>query len=112
MKTMYFENYDEFETCENKQDAELVAVVKRNDGLCADLLTETKSWKVALNRFFRELRKAGFYTLAEWEETVKESCKNGVFADKEINPYVREYSGGWFYEVENYDGAWYVCLKA
>ena len=108
MKTMYFENFDEFEACENKQDEELLAVVKRNDGLCADLFTKTKSWKVALNRFFRELRKAGFYRLAEWEELVKESCKDGVFADKGINPY----SGGWFYEVENYDDYWYIALKA
>lgn len=112
MKTMYFENFDEFEACENKPEEELLAVVKRNDGLCADLFTRTKSWKVALNRFFRELRKAGFYMLAEWEESIKESCENGVFADKEISMYAQGYYGGWFYYVEDYDGMWYVCLKA
>ena len=111
MKIMYFESYDEFDLCENKQDEELIAVVKRQNGLCADLLTETKSWKVAINRFFRELRKAGFYQLAEWEEVVRESCESGVFADKEINPYARGYAGGWFYEVENHGDLWYVCLK-
>lgn len=115
MKIMYFDSFDEFDACENKQDEEMVAVVKRNNGLCADLLTETKSWKVAVNRFFRALEKAGFNELANWKESVKESCENGYFSDKESYWDTEKgfvYTGGYFWEVEEYDGMWYIALKA
>ena len=114
MKTMYFESFEDFEKCEARQDYEMIAVVKRSNGLCADLMTECKNWKTALNRFFKGLKTAGFDDLAGWKDTLVESCENGYFADKETfwEDGKSKYKGGYFWEVENYGDCWYVALKA
>ena len=85
MKVMEFESFEKFEQCENKQDYEMVAIVhnaERNT-VCADLITDCKSWKTAVKRFFKA-----------WE-------KEKGFV----------YTGGYFWEVEDHDGSFYVCLN-
>lgn len=55
MKTMYFENFEEFENADVSGKYELIIIVKNEkyNTLCADLMTECKSYKTALNRFLK-----------------------------------------------------------
>ena len=48
------------------------------------------------------------------KDGILESCENGYFSDKETyfeggkSVYCK---GGYFWEVENYDDCWYICLN-
>lgn len=114
MKVMEFKNFDEFEQCENKQDYEMVAIVhyaERNT-VCADLMTDCKSWKTAVKRFFKALENRPEFS--GWKESIIESCENGYFSDKETywdNEKGSVYTGGYFWEVEDHGGSFYVCLN-
>lgn len=114
MKVMEFESFEKFEQCENKQDYEMVAIVhnaERNT-VCADLITDCKSWKTAVKRFFKALENRPEFF--DWKESIIESCENGYFSDKETywdNEKGFVYTGGYFWEVEDHDGSFYVCLN-
>lgn len=57
MKTFYFDNFDDFEESGVAGEYEVTAIVKKDhcNNLCADLMTECKSWKTAIRRFFKSL---------------------------------------------------------
>lgn len=110
MNVMEFKNFDEFEQCENKQDYEMVAIVhnEKFNSMCADLMTDCKGWKTAVKRFFKALENRPEFS--GWKETILESCENGYFSDKELS-HNGKYDGGFFWEVEDHDGSFYVCLN-
>ena len=43
------------------------------------------------------------------DSTVYEAMLNGVWKDKEMVD--DKYTGGWFWEVEDLDGRFYICLN-
>lgn len=62
------------------------------------------------------LRSAGSSTssaatlgLRAGDSTVYEAMLNGVWKDKEMVD--DKYTGGWFWEVEDLDGRFYICLN-
>ena len=114
MKVMEFKNFDEFEQSEDKQDYEMVAIVhnEKFNSMCADLMTDCKRWRTAVERFFKALEN--YPAIYDWKETIIESCENGYFSDKEThwdNEKGFVYTGGYFWEVEDHDGSFYVCLN-
>lgn len=120
MKTMIFENFDAFCECEHKQDYELVAIVKnpKYGTICADLMTDCKRWKTAVNRFFNAIEKTEFAEhFSGWKDGIIESIENGCWNDREA--YWNEstgrceyYPGGYHWCVEDCDGSFYIELTA
>lgn len=114
MKTFYFDNFDDFEESGVAGEYEVTAIVKKDhcNNLCADLMTECKSWKTAIRRFFKSL--TDYPEFNGWQDGILESCENRYFSDKETyfeggkSVYCK---GGYFWEVENYDDCWYICLN-
>lgn len=109
MKVRYFENYDNYEATGNHEE---IDIVKHGNKICADLITECKTYKTALNRFFKALKN--YNQLYGWREGLLESCENGCFKDIETF-YDRENNkrvyGNWHYEVEELDeNLWYIEL--
>ena len=101
-----YKNFDEFENDRCAGNYELMAVVNNarfNTG-CADLMTDCKNWRTAVRRCFDG-----------WEECIIESIENGCWKDREAywnsETGKYEYRGGWFYEVEDNDGSFYICLN-
>lgn len=107
MKVMEFASFDEFEECENKQDYEMVAVVhnKKRNTVCADMITNCKRWRTAVNRFFEALEN--YPEFDGWKDSIMESCENGFFSDKEVHCGCC----GWFWEVSEHDGSFYICVN-
>ena len=95
MKTFYFDNFNDFEESGVAGEYEVTAIVKKDhcNNLCADLMTECKSWKTAIRRFFKSL--ADYPEFNGWQDGILESCENGYFSDKETY----------------YDDCWYICLN-
>lgn len=64
-------------------------------------MTECKSWKTAIRRFFKSL--TDYPEFNGWQDGILESCENGYFSDKETyfeggkSVYCK---GGYFWEVE------------
>lgn len=83
MKTFYFDNFDDFEESGVAGEYEVTAIVKKDhcNNLCADLMTECKSWKTAIRRFFKSL--TDYPEFNGWQDGILESCENGYFSDKE-----------------------------
>jgi hypothetical protein len=115
MKTMYFENFDKFEESETAVLYEVISIVKNEtfNTMCADLMTDCKSYKTALNRFFKGLE--GYPQFTEWKDALIETCENGCFSDSEKywdeETFKYEYKGGWHYSIEDNDGSYYICLN-
>lgn len=115
MKTLYFNNFEEFDNAEVAGQFEVVTIVKneRHNTMCADLMTECKSYKTALNRFFKALEN--YPQFAEWKDGILESCECGYFTQAETywndETNKSEYRGGWHYTIEDNDGSFYVCLN-
>lgn len=103
-----YANFDEFEKDAHKQDVDLVAIVNKPNGMvCADLITDCKMWQTAVNRFFKAL--AGDERFDGWQETITECIKEGFWQDKALTD--GKYTGGYFWEVEDLDGRFYICLN-
>lgn len=91
-----YENY-RYRGCNN-----ILSIVRRTNSVCADMTTKCKNWKTAVKKFFDAI--AGDNRFDGWRECVIESCENGCFANRE--------NGEWFYEVEENDGCYYVCVNS
>ena len=78
-------------------------IVRTDRDICADLITDTKSVKTALNRFFRAVKNHKLF--ADWEDEIREGVENGYY---KINEY--EYTG-FIWEVEEHDGSYYIMIK-
>ena len=111
MKTLYFENFDAFSDAEVSGQYELTTIVKNQkyNCLCADLMTDCKSYKTAIKRFFKSLKD--YPEFDGWEEGLLESCENGVWEAKETDENGEYYAGGWHYTVEDNDGSFYICVN-
>ena len=120
LKVKEYSNFEAFEQDEHKQDVDLVAIVNKPNGMvCADLITDCKMWQTAVNRFFNALAEDERFD--GWQETITESIKaeieackrmemklNGVRKREELNG---RYTGGWYWEVEDLDGRFYIALN-
>jgi hypothetical protein len=114
MKVRHFESFEAYENEEvTKGEYEVVDIVKYNNKISADLLTECKTWKTALNRFFKALENVKEFD--GWKDGIIESCENGYFIEAETywneEKCKSEYRGGWHYQVEELDeNLWYIEL--
>ncbi len=106
MKLRKFNSYDEYETYyENKESEEryeIVDIVRTENRVCADMMTDTKSVKIALNRFFRTVKDCKDF--ADWEGDIRESIENGYWKDDSMK------DAGYAWEVEDHDGSYYICI--
>lgn len=113
IKTKEYKNFDEFEMDESRSEYELVTIVNKTNGVCADLMTECKRWRTAVDRFFKTLE--GDSRFDGWKESIVESIENGCWKDRETvwneEKCKSEYTGGYFWEVEGYDSCYYVCIN-
>lgn len=108
LKVKEYSSFEAFEQDEHRQDVDLVAIVNKPNGMvCADLITDCKMWQTAVNRFFKAL--AGDERFDGWQETITECIKEGFWQDKALTD--RKYTGGYFWEVEDLDGRFYICLN-
>ena len=80
---------------------------KPNCLVCADHITDCKMWQTAVNRFFKAL--AGDARFDGWQEAITKCIKEGFWQDKALTD--GEYTGGYFWEVEDRDGRFYICLN-
>ena len=114
IKVSEFNSFDEFDEVFDDVGCEYehITVIREKGWIKTDLMTECKSFKTVLRRFFTNL--AHIPDIADWYDCILESCENGCFsmndclrADGSINPD-RWYSWG----VENLDDdLWYIFLN-
>lgn len=111
MKIRFFDSFAEFEMSGTAGNYEEVTVIRENGWIKCDLMTECKSYKTALRRFFKAL--ANVPEVSGWYEDMSESAENGYFqmndnmmADGTRNPFP-----GYAWEIEDHDGAWYIFLN-
>lgn len=107
MKVREFESYDNYEATGNYNELD---IVKHDKYISADLLTDCKSYKTALNRFFKGLKTTKDYdkNFNGWEDQIKECCKSGSF--EETSKY-EDGSIHYVYSIEQLDETlWYIYL--
>lgn len=111
VKVKEYANFDEFENDESRRDYELVAIVNKPNGVCADLMTECKQWRTAIDRFFKALE--GDSRFDGWKENIVESCENDFWDDASRiwEDGKLKYTGDYSWGVEDHDGRWYVFLN-
>lgn len=114
MKRYDFNSFDELSAAEVSGEWEALTVVTEGGWIKADLVTECKSWKTALRRFFKALNPDNSGLFNGWCECMMESAENGYFkgndftmADGSRNPCP---SYAWEIEEMN-DGEWYIFLN-
>lgn len=104
-----FEQFDESGTAGNWEELTFI----REDGWKkADLMTETKSWKVALNRFFKAIGNDPDFD--GWKECIVECCENGAFEQNDwtMADGSRNEFPSWSYGIEQIDeSGWYIFLN-
>lgn len=109
MKRYDFESFDEFDESGVAGYREAVTVIHENGWIKADLVTECKSWKTALKRFFKavpELKESWYECIVECIESGCWKANDYELADGSHNPIP-----GWAWEVECMDdGLWYVYV--
>lgn len=114
MKVKEYRNFAEFNGDPYHHGDECVAIVNNPNGtVCADVITSCKRWQTAVRRFFKAL--AGDSRFDGWQEAITECCDSGYFSDKETcwdpKTGTSKYYDGYFWEVEDLDGSFYVCLN-
>lgn len=122
-KTKRFSCYDDFETWAEKFDDctkyQFTPVVI-DDGwkITADMFTECKSWKTALNRFEKACMDENG-ELAVWFETMRECAENGEFSGRLLPAWSATeeekkdfFKGGIYaWNIESHDDDyWYIDL--
>ncbi len=109
MKRYDFESFDDFDESGVAGYREAVTVIHENGWIKADLVTECKSWKTALKRFFKsvpELKESWYECIVECIESGYWKANDYKLADGTRNPIP-----GWAWEVECMDdGLWYVYV--
>lgn len=118
MKVREYASFDLYCESNSSEAWEEVAIVTQKSRLgtiaCADLMTECKSWKTAVRRFFKALNCDERF--ASWEDDIVECVKGGWWSDKSTiyNPDTgkSEFTGDYSWGVENLgDNTWYVFLN-
>lgn len=114
MKRYDFNSFEEFSEAEVSTEWEALTVVTENGWIKADLMTECKSWKTALRRFFKALDPDNSDVFSGWYECMKESAEGGYFkmndshmADGSRNKFM---TYAWEIEEMN-EGEWYIFLN-
>lgn len=108
MKVKEYVDFDHYERDPHRQDVDLICIVGNPNGyVCADLITDCRRWQTAFRRFFNVLGSDPRFE--GWDSTVYEAMLNGVWKDKEMVD--DKYTGGWFWEVDDLDGRFYICLN-
>lgn len=122
VEVMKFKSYEEYEAWTETFDEcyeyqYIPCIIDDGWKISADLFTDCKSWKIALNRF-----KKYFPEVAEWVDCMRESAENGYFKNvdgckpawtndiKEIKEFLKNGAYSWGIE-ETMDGTWYIFLN-
>lgn len=77
MKRYDFTSFDQFHDSDVAGEYEALTVLDENGWLKSDLMTEGKSWKTALRRFFKLLGDDS--RVAGWYEDMRENAEAGCF---------------------------------
>lgn len=115
IKVKEYASMDEFlDVNDNQVSEEVVSIVNKPNGtVCADLITNCKYAETAVRRFFKAL--ANDERFDGWKEWIEAQIAGGVFKDAETywneETEKSEYHGGYFWEVEDNDGSFYICLN-
>lgn len=112
MKRNDFNSFEEFENSGTAGNYEEVTVIRENGWIKCDLLTECKSWKTALRRFFKMLGNEGIFE--GWYECMTESAENGYFKldDFTMGNGSKNPLPGYCYEIEETsENVWYIFLN-
>jgi len=94
IKTMLYDSTEDIEQAMelNPMMDETLTTIENNKVLKADLMTSTKSLKVALNRFFKNLPNNELFD--GWRDCMEESIEVNMWTGKEV--------GSWSWGVEQY----------
>lgn len=94
LKVKEYRTMDDFEMDPDRMSYETVAVVNKTNGyVCADVVTTCKSWRTALDRFFKALSNDPRFD--GWKDTIEYGVKTWGWKDREtVNG---QYTGGWFW---------------
>lgn len=107
-----YNSFWEFSESCNAGKYEDVTVIREHGWIKTDLMTECKSYKTAIRRFFKML--ADIPEIADWEECLVESAENGYFKlnDSMMADGSKNTSPSYFYEIEEtMEGVWYIFLN-
>lgn len=114
MKRYDFNSFEEFSDAEVAGEWEALTVLAENGWIKADLMTECKSWKTALRRFFKALNPNGDEEFSGWYECMTESAENGYFKGNDFTMAdgSRNQCPSYAWEIEEMnDGEWYIFLN-
>lgn len=102
IKVDNYASFDEFSASGTAGNWNTITVIRENGWIKSDLMTECKSYKTALRRFFDSLKDIP--EIAEWRDCITESCECGYFKENELQNYA------WAVEEIN-EGEWYIFLN-
>lgn len=102
IKVDNYASFDEFSASGTTGNWNTITVIRENGWIKSDLMTECKSYKTALRRFFDNLKDIP--EVAEWHDCIAESCEYGYFKENESQRYA------WAVEEIN-EGEWYIFLN-
>lgn len=112
MKRYTFASFEEFEKSTACGQAEAVTAIFENGWIKCDVMTECKTWKTAVNRFFKALDD--IKALDGWKDCIVESCENGYFKDDDsrMADYSRNPFTSFYWGVEALDdNLYYVFIN-
>ena len=112
IKRRDYTSFDDFHESGTAGNWEELTFIRENGWKKADLLTECKSWKTAINRFFKAIGTDPDFE--GWKECLEESCENGYFAmnDNLMADGSRNEYPSWAYGLEPAgDYGWYIFLN-
>ena len=115
IKRYNYNSFEEFENDEAKTDREALSVIVENGWMKSDIVTECKSWKTALRRFWEALDPNNDTpALDGWREGMTEAAENGCFKlnDSRMADGSRNQYPSYAYEIEQLDdGLWHIFLN-
>lgn len=112
MKRYDFTSFADFEESGIAPEREAVTLIRENGWFKADLMTECKSWKTAVNRFFKALENVPEFD--GWKDFLRESAENGYFKDNDstMADGSRNEFQSFAWEIEPIDESqWYIFLN-
>ena len=107
-----FDSFEAFEESGTAGNYEELTFITEKGWKKVDLLTECKSWKTAVKRFFKAIGNDPDFE--GWEECIRESAEAGSFRqnDSMMADGTRNEFPGWAYEIEEVnEGTWYIFLN-
>ena len=112
IKRRDFNSFDEFHESGTAGNYEELTFITENGWKKADLLTECKYWRTAVNRFFKAIGNDPDFD--GWKECITESAENGCFGqnDSIMGDGSRNQFSSWAYELEEVnERTWYIFLN-